>query len=88
MWILCGAVPGHGSIRCHPMKGRALRTKKNGARRSDVIKINFITGARCQPPAKSLLWTRALEDGRICLSNNAAERALRGIALGRGAHTM
>lgn len=24
-----------------------------------------------------------LDDGRICLSNNAAERALRGIALGR-----
>ena len=24
-----------------------------------------------------------LEDGRICLTNNAAERALRGIALGR-----
>jgi len=28
-------------------------------------------------------FTRLLEDGRICLSNNAAERALRGIALGR-----
>ena len=28
-------------------------------------------------------FTRFLEDGRICLSNNAAERALRGIALGR-----
>ena len=28
---------------------------------------------------------RFLEDGRICLSNNAAERALRGIALGRKA---
>ena len=27
--------------------------------------------------------TRFLDDGRICLSNNAAERALRGIALGR-----
>ena len=27
--------------------------------------------------------TRFLEDGRICLSNNAAERALRGIAIGR-----
>jgi transposase len=27
--------------------------------------------------------TRFLEDGRICLSNNAAERALRGIAVGR-----
>ena len=26
-----------------------------------------------------------LEDGRICLTNNAAERALRGVALGRKA---
>jgi transposase len=30
-------------------------------------------------------FSRFLEDGRICLSNNAAERALRGIALGRKA---
>ena len=30
-------------------------------------------------------FTCFLEDGRICLSNNAAERALRGIALGRKA---
>jgi transposase len=30
-------------------------------------------------------FTRFLVDGRICLSNNAAERALRGIALGRKA---
>jgi transposase len=30
-------------------------------------------------------FTRCLADGRICLSNNAAERALRGIALGRKA---
>jgi len=28
-------------------------------------------------------FTRFLDDGRICLSNNAAERTLRGIALGR-----
>lgn len=28
-------------------------------------------------------FTRFLTDGRVCLSNNAAERALRGIALGR-----
>ena len=28
-------------------------------------------------------FTRFLADGRICLSNNAAERELRGIALGR-----
>jgi hypothetical protein len=30
-------------------------------------------------------FTRFLSDGRICLSNNAAERSLRGVALGRKA---
>ena len=30
-----------------------------------------------------VVFTRFLDDGRICLTNNAAERALRGIALGR-----
>jgi len=30
-------------------------------------------------------FTRFLEDGRICLTNNAAERAVRGIAVGRKA---
>ena len=30
-------------------------------------------------------FTRFLDDGRVCLTNNAAERALRGIALGRRA---
>ena len=30
-------------------------------------------------------FRRFLDDGRICLTNNAAERALRGIALGRKA---
>ena len=28
-------------------------------------------------------FTRFLDDGRICLTNNAAERALRGVAFGR-----
>ena len=28
-------------------------------------------------------FTRFLDDGRICLSNNAAERGVRGVALGR-----
>ena len=28
-------------------------------------------------------FTLFLDDGRVCLTNNAAERALRGIALGR-----
>ena len=30
-------------------------------------------------------FTRFLDDGRLCLTNNTAERALRGIALGRKA---
>ncbi|HXZ15651.1 MAG TPA: transposase, partial [Roseiarcus sp.] len=30
-----------------------------------------------------LSFTRFLDDGRICLSNNAAERALRCVAVGR-----
>jgi hypothetical protein len=30
-------------------------------------------------------FTRFLDDGRICLTNNAAERGLRGVALGRKA---
>ena len=30
-------------------------------------------------------FSRFLHDGRICLTNNAAERALRGVALGRRA---
>ena len=30
-------------------------------------------------------FTLFLRDGRVCLSNNAAERALRGVALGRKA---
>ena len=37
-------------------------------------------------PTASTRWaalTRFLDDGRLCMSNNAAERALRGIAVGR-----
>lgn len=30
-------------------------------------------------------FTHFLDDGRVCLTNNAAERALRGLALGRKA---
>ena len=30
-------------------------------------------------------FTRFLDDGQICLTNNAAERAVRGIAIGRRA---
>lgn len=51
------------------------------------------TMSRHNPVAKAIAYmlskdrweafTRFLDDGRICLTNNAAERALRGVALGR-----
>ncbi|MDX8475383.1 IS66 family transposase [Mesorhizobium dulcispinae] len=54
-----------------------LRERETLSRSSEVLKpINYMLKR----------WTdfaRFIDDGRICLSNNAAERALRGIALGR-----
>src|SRR5204863_6713423 len=47
------------------------------SRGNDLAKAMDYMLKRC--PA----FPRLLDDGRICLSNNAAERALRGIALGR-----
>jgi len=49
------------------------------SRGSDVAKaMDYMLG---RWPA----FTRFLEDGRVCMTNNAAERALRGLALGRKA---
>ena len=56
---------------------RAERGKLS--RHADVAKAMDYTLKRW--PA----FTRFIEDGRICLTNNAAERALRGIAVGRKA---
>jgi hypothetical protein len=39
----------------------------------------------CEEDGRWEAFTRFLDDGRICLTNNAAERALRGVALGRKA---
>jgi transposase len=47
------------------------------SRHSDVAKAMDYTLKRWEA------FTRFLEDGRICLTNNAAERELRGVALGR-----
>ena len=59
---------------------RWMRTGRSGlSRHSDVAKAMDYMLTRW--PA----FVRFLGDGRICLSNNAAERALRGIALGRKA---
>ncbi len=59
----------------------------------DWMRAERGTMSRHNPVAKAIAYmfktgrweafTRFLEDGRICLTNNAAERALRGVALGR-----
>ena len=54
-----------------------LRERETLSRSADVLKpINYMLKRWAD-------FARFLDDGRICLSNNAAERALRGIALGR-----
>jgi transposase len=59
----------------------------------DWMRAERDTMSKHNPVAKAITYmfkadrweafTRFLEDGRICLTNNAAERALRGVALGR-----
>jgi hypothetical protein len=54
-----------------------LRERETLSRSAEVLKpINYMLRRWAD-------FARFLDDGRICLSNNAAERALRGIALGR-----
>jgi len=69
--------------RCRPLvEGLKtwMRTTRQGlSRHSDVAKAMDYMLVRWDG------FARFLEDGRICLTNNAAERALRGIALGRKA---
>ena len=55
-----------------------MRTERAGlSRHADVAKAMDYMLKRWDD------FARFLDDGRICLSNNAAERALRGTALGR-----
>ena len=54
-----------------------LRERETLSRSAEVLKpMNYMLRRWAD-------FARFLDDGRICLSNNAAERALRGIALGR-----
>jgi len=77
-----------------PEQRRAVRQKMSAPLVADLE--NWMRGQRAKlsrgnDVAKAMdymlkrwsAFTRFLDDGRICLSNNAAERALRGIALGR-----
>jgi transposase len=51
--------------------------------RSKLSRHNEVAKAMDYMLKRIDVFTRFLNDGRICLSNNAAERELRGIALGR-----
>jgi transposase len=55
------------------------------AQRAKLSRHNEVAKAMDYMLKRSESFKRFLVDGRICLSNNAAERALRGIALGRKA---
>jgi transposase len=60
-----------------------LRTERSQmSRHNPVAKaIDYMV----ERPGRWDAFTRFLDDGRICLTNNSAERALRGVALGRKA---
>jgi hypothetical protein len=49
--------------------------------RSKLSRHNEVAKAMDYMLKRIEVFTRFLEDGRICMSNNAAERELRGIAM-------
>jgi transposase len=53
------------------------------AERAKLSRHNAVAKALDYMLTRWPAFTRFLDDGRICLTNNAAERALRGLALGR-----
>ena len=53
------------------------------AERPKLASANAVAGAMDYMLKRWPTFTRFLADGRICLTNNAAERAMRGIAIGR-----
>jgi hypothetical protein len=53
------------------------------AERAKLSRHNDVAKAMDYMLTRWASFSRFLSDGRICLSNNAAERAIRGLALGR-----
>ena len=49
----------------------------------ELLQDDIIIADAAAVGGSGAIFTRFLDDGRICLFNNAAERALRGVALGR-----
>src|SRR5690606_5638793 len=82
-------LPADARLHARQRLSRPLVDELHGwlvAERAQMSKHNPITRAINYMFEKEGRWgafTRFLEDGRICLTNNAAERSLRGAALGR-----
>jgi transposase len=83
------------SINGKTPEQRLAVPRKDRGRSLPSLKFGCGSSGHCSPerttPPKAInyslnrwpAFTRFLDDGRVCLSNNAAERALRGIAIGR-----
>ena len=89
-WIVCltaGTVVPANQEKCSsPSSGRSTvllpkRALPFGAERARLSAKNPIAKAIQYSLRRWTAMIRFLDDGRICLSNNAAERALRGIAV-------
>ena len=82
-------LPAEARLQARQRLSRPLVEELHGwllSERAQLSKHNPVAKAINYMFEKEGRWeafTRFLEDGRICLSNNAAERSLRGAALGR-----
>ncbi|MFN6008350.1 MAG: IS66 family transposase [Paracoccaceae bacterium] len=87
-------VAGLSAAARHDVRQRVVGPMVHGLH--DWMRAERVRMSKHNPVAKAInymldeegrweAFTRFLDDGRICLTNNAAERALRGIALGRKA---
>jgi Transposase IS66 family len=66
-----------------PASGRMLQQVKTAAAGARLPSKNELAKAIDYSLKRWAALTRFLHDGRLCMSTNAAERALRGIAIGR-----
>ncbi|MBD1205439.1 MAG: IS66 family transposase [Rhodobacteraceae bacterium] len=87
-------ITGLSAAARHEVRQRVVRPMVNDLH--DWMRAERARMSKHNPVAKAInymfeeegrwdAFTLFLEDGRICLTNNAAERALRGVALGRKA---
>jgi hypothetical protein len=80
---LCDSASVATRIRFPTATGRFGGLDARAARQAVARQRRDVAKAMDYMLKRWIAFTRFLEDGRVCLSNNAAERGVRGIALGR-----